>query len=44
MDRLEKLEKEVLVIRQRNEGVEIDKAWETSWARRTLVFVFTYLP
>ena len=43
MDRLEKLEKEVLVIRQRNEGVEIDKAWETSWARRTLVFVFTYL-
>ena len=30
-------------IEERNESVEADKAWETSWARRTLLALFTYL-
>jgi hypothetical protein len=30
-------------IRKRNAKVEADKAWETSWARRGLIFLSTYL-
>ena len=43
MDRLDKLEKEVRTLQQRNKTVEIDKAWETSELRRTIVFILTYL-
>jgi hypothetical protein len=43
MDRLEKLEKEIELIKERNASVEIDKKWETSWMRRGLIAVFTYL-
>ncbi|MBU0636506.1 hypothetical protein KKE06_05770 [Candidatus Micrarchaeota archaeon] len=37
------LEKEIRSIKARNERVEADKAWETSFVRRGLLFVFTYL-
>ena len=35
-DRIEQIEK-------RNKNVELDKAWETSWTRRGLIAIFTYL-
>jgi hypothetical protein len=37
------LEQRVEKIEQRNRSVETDKAWETSWARRGLLMLFTYL-
>ncbi|KKW10335.1 MAG: hypothetical protein UY49_C0026G0009, partial [Microgenomates group bacterium GW2011_GWC1_49_7] len=33
----------VALIEKRNERVEMDKAWETSWFRRGLLILFTYL-
>lgn len=30
-------------IESRNKRVELDKAWETSWTRRILLALFTYL-
>lgn len=39
----EKLEKRVIKIEKRNKRVELDKAWETSYTRRVLLFIFTYL-
>jgi hypothetical protein len=36
VNRIEKLE-------ARNKKVEADKAWETSWIRRLLIMVLTYL-
>ncbi|MBI5127026.1 hypothetical protein HZA76_01045 [Candidatus Roizmanbacteria bacterium] len=41
--KLEELEKEILKIKERNEKVETDKSWETSWTRKILLFIFTYL-
>ncbi len=43
MAALEQLEKEVKKIKERNCRVESDKAWETSYVRRFLLIVFTYL-
>jgi len=40
---MEELEKRVEKIEARNRQVETGKAWETSWTRRILVAVFTYL-
>ena len=37
------LEQRVRKIEKRNSGVEADKAWETSWTRRLLLTLFTYL-
>ena len=37
------LEERVQKIEERNKSVETDKAWETSFARRTLLMIFTYL-
>jgi hypothetical protein len=37
------VEKEVLAIKDRNQSVEIDKAWETSWTRRGLILGMTYI-
>lgn len=37
------LEKRIKAIEQRNQRVETDKAWETSWTRRISVMVLTYL-
>lgn len=43
MEKLDKLEKRVLEIEKRNVKVETDKAWETSWTRKVLLILFTYL-
>lgn len=40
---MEPLEERVSRIEERNGVVEADKAWETSWARRMLIVLFTYL-
>ena len=37
------LEQRIEIIEKRNEKVEIDKAWETSFARRALLLIMTYL-
>jgi len=37
------LEKRIEVIEKRNAKVETDKAWETSWTRRGLLIVFTFV-
>ena len=40
---MEDLEQEIKKIGERNERVELDKACETSWTRRFLLTLFTYL-
>jgi hypothetical protein len=35
--------REIALLRERNRKVEADKAWETSWTRRGIIAVFTYL-
>ena len=40
---VEDLKKEIDLIKARNERVESDKKWETSFTRRGLLIVFTYL-
>jgi hypothetical protein len=37
------IEKEVEQIIQRNKKVEADKAWETSFTRRAIIAIMTYL-
>jgi hypothetical protein len=37
------LEERVAKIEERNRRVEKDKAWETSWTRKMLIAIFTYL-
>jgi len=37
------LEERVSRIEERNANVEANKEWETSWTRRALVMLFTYL-
>ena len=39
----EELEKEIAALKERNRKVEADKAWETSWARKIIVAVLTYI-
>jgi hypothetical protein len=39
---IENLEKRVAKIESRNQSVEIDKAWEGSYARKSLIIIFTY--
>ncbi len=43
MTTVEELEKRIEIIEERNKKVEADKSWETSWARRILLILFTYL-
>jgi hypothetical protein len=43
MVNLEEITKRLDKIEQRNKKVETDKEWETSWTRRLLLIVFTYL-
>jgi len=40
---IEELTQDIAEIQARNQRVEADKAWETSWTRRGLVVVLTYL-
>jgi hypothetical protein len=37
------LEKEINKLKERNRRVELDKGWETSFTRRALLMIFTYL-
>ena len=37
------LQKEIEKIKARNKRVEADKAWETSWFRKILIAVLTYI-
>jgi hypothetical protein len=36
------LEERIAKIEERNKAVELDKAWETSWARRLLLTLLIY--
>ena len=40
---IKELEREIIKIKERNKKVEADKAWETSWTRKILVFILTYI-
>lgn len=37
------VQKHIDALKQRNARVEADKAWETSWTRRGLIALFTYV-
>lgn len=39
----EQIRKDIEEIKERNRRVERDKAWETSWERKILVAVLTYV-
>lgn len=39
---IEKIEKTLEAIQVRNKRVETDKAWETSWFRKTAIAIMTY--
>ena len=41
--RIENIEAELRLIRERNSTVEKDKAWEGSFTRRILIAIFTYI-
>jgi deoxyadenosine/deoxycytidine kinase len=43
MTSLEELEKRISQIESRNRKVEQDKEWETSYTRRVILIIFTYL-
>ncbi len=43
MSTVEELQQEIEKIKERNKRVEADKAWETSWARKFLILILTYL-
>ncbi len=39
----EELQSKIEKINKRNQRVEADKAWETSWTRKLVILVFTYV-
>ena len=41
--RMNLLEKRLEAIEQRNKRVELDKAWETSWLRKIIIAILTYI-
>lgn len=43
MTNIENLSKRLEKIERRNMRVETDKEWETSWTRKLLLIIFTYL-
>lgn len=43
MATIQELEQEINKIKERNKKVEADKNWETSWARKIIISLFTYL-
>lgn len=43
MEIIEDLKQEIEKIKERNKSVEADKAWETSFFRRLMLTIFTYL-
>lgn len=43
MTSIQQLEEEINRIKDRNRRVETEKSWETSWTRRVMVAIFTYI-
>jgi polyferredoxin len=43
MNEIEEIKKELAEIKERNRRVELDKAWETSLARKSLIAILTYI-
>ena len=43
MSTITELEERIKKIETRNSTVELNKAWETSWTRKILIAIFTYL-
>ena len=41
--RIKELENRIIEIEKRNKRVEVDKAWETSLLRKSLIIIFTYI-
>lgn len=42
-ENIKNIEQRIQKVEDRNKKVETDKAWETSWTRRALLTLFTYL-
>ena len=42
-ERIEKLEKELAEVKERNKRVELDKKWETSTTRKVCIAILTYI-
>ena len=40
---MENILKDIAELHARNKRVEAEKAWETSWQRKTLIVAITYL-
>lgn len=40
---MKSIEDRIVHIEQRNKKVELDKAWETSWTRRIIITLLTYI-
>ena len=38
-----RFESRIKAIEERNKRVELDKTWETSWTRRVVILVLTYI-
>jgi hypothetical protein len=43
MATFEELQLEIEEIKKRNQRVEVDKAWETSWTRKIVISILTYI-
>lgn len=43
MSSIEELQFEINEIKKRNQRVEADKAWETSWIRKIIILLVTYI-
>ena len=43
MEKYTDLKKEIELLKDRNKRVETDKAWETSWTRKVILSLLTYL-
>lgn len=43
MSQIESLQKEIEKLKERNRKVEANKAWETSFARKLILFTLTYV-
>ncbi|MFA6445679.1 MAG: hypothetical protein WCW14_00300 [Candidatus Paceibacterota bacterium] len=43
MNELEQIRCDIQEIKDRNTRVEADKAWETSWSRKILIAILTYI-
>ena len=41
-EEIKNLKQEIEAIKARNQRVETDKAWETSWCRRIMICLLTY--